>query len=378
MDFYGIWDDIRTSVVSCQSWTDAKNALDAFIKARDAKPTGLWDQSVERQYLLPLLRLYFEDMSSFVYDRRRARKAVSTMVRELNSPEVEVLGIIALEGFEAHSQFHLQPGLLLRPIKQDELLELGGKEGGVPVGTGAHDQHLWPSEDWWICEVRVRCPRGNALGWNRVHEINDKLALALRVFKSGGVALGLVTIGASTPFGGGPEGRGGQLKKIAVGKTRYVLSEEESRKFRWFWRRFLNVMERPQHYLQVPIRRHGVAGTRSEKEDALVDYVIGLEALLGKDDERTELSYRFRVRGAVVLAGNGRRDRKKYLRDLRELYNLRSRIVHGQPLRPEDLDTYLPIAEEALRRVWNWYFRRWYEEDSNEAGIESIDADLVS
>jgi len=136
-------------------------------------------------------------------------------------------------------------------------------------------------------------------------------------------------------------------------------------------------MEKQHHYLQVPIRRLRMAGTRAEKEDALVDYVVGLEALLGTDDEKTEIGYRFRIRGSVLLAKR-RKDRQVHIRRLRELYDLRSRIVHGRTVSKDQLDLALPAAESALRTVWRWYFTKHARRKNNRAGIEEIDKKLVS
>ena len=112
------------------------------------------------------------------------------------------------------------------------------------------------------------------------------------------------------------------------------------------------------------------------REDALVDYVIGLEALLGTDEERTELGFRFRVRGAVVLS-KVRGERRENMRRLGNLYELRSRVVHGQLPPAEALEKALPFAEAALRTTWHWYFERWYDEKDNRRGVAAIDEKLV-
>ena len=115
---------------------------------------------------------------------------------------------------------------------------------------------------------------------------------------------------------------------------------------------------------------------RSSRADALVDYVIGIEALLGLADERTELSYRFRVRGSVILSKR-RSERKANIKILRDLYDLRSKVVHGQNVSEEKLEKALPQAENALRAIWRWYFKHFHDKSSNRAGIERIDEELV-
>jgi hypothetical protein len=209
-----------------------------------------------------------------------------------------------------------------------------------------------------------------------MNDISDLLALALRAFKQGSLRIGFGTSQVLSPFERIGRLRGGRLDQISRGGGDYSLSSAEIPAFTKFWRKFKAIMEQDHHYLQIPIRRLRAAGTRAQKEDALVDYVVGLEALLGKDDERTELSYRFRVRGSVVLSKQ-RNERRLYLRKLGDLYDLRSGIVHGQRISDEKLNTALPEAEAALRAVWRWYFDRYTDCSSNQPGIAEIDAELV-
>jgi hypothetical protein len=66
-----------------------------------------------------------------------------------------------------------------------------------------------------------------------------------------------------------------------------------------------------------------------------------------------------------------------HTRFLNELYNLRSRIVHGQTVSNGELEKALPKAEDALRIVWRWYFDRYADEADNTAGIKEIGEQLV-
>lgn len=134
-------------------------------------------------------------------------------------------------------------------------------------------------------------------------------------------------------------------------------------------------MKNDRHYLQIPIRRLVASGLRKDREDSFIDCVIGLEALLSTESERTELSYKFRVRGSVLLSKH-RQERKELINKLKRLYDLRSRLVHGGRVSSNDLETYLPFAEYALRKVWRWFFEHWSDEKSNEKGVIRIDEDL--
>ena len=93
-----------------------------------------------------------------------------------------------------------------------------------------------------------------------------------------------------------------------------------------------------QYHLGQPTSPHDVAlqrlsmgSSRSSATDALVDFVIALEALLLPYDSHTrhgDLSHRFRLHGAHYLASK-KADRTHVYDQLRDLYDLRSRIVHG-------------------------------------------------
>jgi len=375
LDVYEVWYQIRSAIHSQQVWENAEDAIQSYINARAVESTGPWPHDPEWQYLVPLFKTYLESTNAFVYNRRQAQKVINMMLRQLSSPEVEVLGFIILEGFEAEHPFQLESNLRVRPIEERELLMLGRDD--ALISFGPYDFSRWPHTDWWVCETRLSNPRGTSIGWNRIHDITDNIASALRMFKSGGVAIGFGTHQLTSPFGRMGRTRGGKLEQITVGQSRYVLSISEIPKFVKFWRKLRHLVERPQHYLHVPLRRMRAAGTRAQKEDALVDYVIGLEALLGTDEEQTELSYRFRVRGSVLLA-NKRSERKTHMKVLGNLYRLRSVIVHGGYVTMDELEEYLPLAESALRRIWNWYFKHYCSETDNKVGIGRIDADLVS
>jgi len=375
LDFYEIWYRIRPEIHTQKMLDDAVDSLQSFIEAYNIEPTGPWPHDIEVQYLAPLFKTYLERIEAFVYNRRRAQQLIQMMLHQLSATEVEVLGLIILEGFEAERPFYLESRLHMRPIEERDLLMLGRQD--FFSSFEPYDMSRWPHTDWWVCETKLLNPRGTSIGWERIHDITDRLTSALRMFKPGGVAIGFGTHQLSSPFGRMGRTRGGKLDQITIGQRRYVLSGSEITKFVRFWRKLRPLWEDPQHYLHVPLRRMRAAGTRAQKEDAIVDYVIGLEALLGTREEQTELSYRFRVRGSVLLADK-KSERKNYLKALGDLYGLRSAIVHGSHISTHELEEYLPLAESALRLIWNWYFRHWYSESDNKQGIARIDAELVN
>jgi hypothetical protein len=93
------------------------------------------------------------------------------------------------------------------------------------------------------------------------------------------------------------------------------------------WKRWTNLVhERRQKSVEVSIRRVLLATERREPEDMLVDAVIVWENLFGTQQETM-----FRVTSSLAwLLADGIDDRKAKYRQFKDLYGLRSRIVHGE------------------------------------------------
>jgi len=381
MDTVSIYDFESIKLKPMDSFTNAVSAIKSYIDVHDIQPIGPQFQGteayIETQYITPLFRSYLKEIGHFAYRKRVIDKLIKELLDFLDSPAPDFAGLVVLDGFTASRAFQLDPNIEIHPISQDELIELGRTDSLIGPGLGhGHGEYI-PHTDWWICKMTFPNQRGTTEGINKIHHFDDILAIAFRAFKQGGLSIGYATSKVVSRFGRMGQSRGGRLNKISVGTVGYSLSATEITAFKQFWNNFKRIMEKEQHYLQVPIRRLRTAGTRVEKEDALVDCVVGIEALLSTDNEKTEIGYRFRIRGSVLLAKR-KKDRKVYLNRLRDLYDLRSRIVHGKTVSKEKLGSALPAAESALRVVWRWFFNKHAERKDNQKGIEEIDQKLVS
>ena len=82
--------------------------------------------------------------------------------------------------------------------------------------------------------------------------------------------------------------------------------------------------------------------------DSLIHYVVALEALLAKEGETTEISRRIAQRAAVV-AGTSDSDRLRIEAEIRKVYSLRSKVLHGiaDPA-AADLETLRAIVRRVL------------------------------
>jgi Apea-like HEPN len=115
----------------------------------------------------------------------------------------------------------------------------------------------------------------------------------------------------------------------------------------------------PQRAAELALRRFNLGCGREDFADALVDFVVALEALLLPYDDQTrntELSYRFRMHGAHFVAGLPA-ERSAIFDQLRHLYGIRSRLVHGgnhptiSEIRSAERDAFSLAARGLLKAV---------------------------
>lgn len=102
-------------------------------------------------------------------------------------------------------------------------------------------------------------------------------------------------------------------------------------------------IDAPERPSEVALQRFMLGCGRQDAIEAILDFVIALEALLlpyDRDSRNADMSYRFRVHGAHYIATSPLGvERRSIFGQLRRLYDVRSRIVHG--------DNY-PDSNEAI------------------------------
>jgi hypothetical protein len=93
--------------------------------------------------------------------------------------------------------------------------------------------------------------------------------------------------------------------------------------------RYLQTTDAPlRRSVDVALDRLNVARRRRSPGNRAIDCCICLEALLG-DDDTQELTYKLRLRAALLL-GTALPDRREIRKAVRDLYELRSKVVHGR------------------------------------------------
>ena len=147
---------------------------------------------------------------------------------------------------------------------------------------------------------------------------------------------------------------GGQLPRTFGREFAATLSVDARQELVDKWARVKEIMIPGSHFLSLPLRRLVDSKTRGRVNDQIIDYAIGLEALL-LHDVFAELSYRFSLRGATILSEVGE-DKNDAFKKLKRFYRARSAIVHGGSVASYDLVEIAKDGHQLLKKIWDWYF----------------------
>lgn len=142
--------------------------------------------------------------------------------------------------------------------------------------------------------------------------------------------------------------------QITVSATVYFYPVEKfnQERFREIHSDYFDMLlDEKNEFLRIALDyfRLGTIDTRSSNK--IIDYFVALEALYGKDEEKTEMRYRFANRIATLL-GEDPLSRKSLMQRARTLYDKRSTAVHGSPteLAPGDLSTLYEWVRDSILR----------------------------
>lgn len=124
---------------------------------------------------------------------------------------------------------------------------------------------------------------------------------------------------------------------------RYELKATDIEAFRSFLGKF---EKRNRKITDIALHRLRYVQDRESPEDKLIDCVIGFESLLLNAE--AELTLRLALRAAMVL-GENKGDREKIFDEMREIYRVRNKIVHGSGGGRENINEIAKNAEKYLR-----------------------------
>lgn len=144
----------------------------------------------------------------------------------------------------------------------------------------------------------------------------------------------------------------GDRKVVSFYPTDYSLEEYDQEAFlNKILPYFSCITKKENKYLKIASEYLWRARFEQSSEIIVINCFIALEALFMRTNDNTELSYRLSNRVAVLLCEDGEK-RLRLRKTIRDWYNLRSRIVHGEPTdlkRESHNDIFLITRETILR-----------------------------
>lgn len=250
----------------------------------------------------------------------------------------------------------LEDGLVIRPITEEELWELGSGTFSTPPFS----LQLSPASNWCILDIELK------------HQLDDSPQIATKLYGIRDAVVANLAITAVGSFTLLPIGITAKFGPNATGTT--ILGSRMPSQFGSFpgmvpapidtnarqqllgmWPRVKEIMLSPSHNLSLPLRRLVDGLGRTRLDDKIVDYAIGLEALLThKLPDEPSPRLKPKERGATILEREGE-NKQRAVQDLNNFYAARHRIVHGGSVSKLDLRSLADSGERLLRRIWTWH-----------------------
>ncbi len=106
----------------------------------------------------------------------------------------------------------------------------------------------------------------------------------------------------------------------------YILKREEAEGFTEFYRKSLRFTDGRRMF--IALERFNLAYEKKRFVDNIIDYVIALEALFGKKENKNRLGMRIGLKSGF-LVGDSKEKITEIYKFMRGVYKLRSSIVHG-------------------------------------------------
>ncbi len=318
---------------------------------------GIQEKEILYGYLCPLVDHCLDNGEPLMSEKGKVESVLEEFASAVIDDRFSARSRHALSSLElTGGPVYLEDGVSIRPVVEEELWTFGN----IDWYSTFRDPMKMPSEDWVILEICIE------RGRNRVpaplDETCQAVAAGLRLASSG--RFSIFPLGWEQRYGAGAMGRlvldDTAPQWIGQG-NQYVLDNEVADRLKRSWTSLRRLLSSQGYYLRLPAQRLVDAGSRNRPDEAIIDYSIGLEALLTKGPG--ELSYRFAVRGATILGWEGG-DKKALFDKLRCFYEIRSSIVHGKTVDKSKLNSASLFGETALRNIWWWYF------DQNEMSLE--------
>lgn len=196
-------------------------------------------------------------------------------------------------------------------------------------------------------------------------DLFDKVIYSLRVLKSSGVFRTSIIDSETITF---------NIFNLAIGQIpfydNFVLGEEckiDTSEIMELQKVFNFIKNEEENRFLVAVRRLSLGMEREKLEDKIIDYMIGLEALY-LPDVNDELKFRLSLRISFLLFP--KEEREDVFSFVKEMYDQRSKIVHGTKSKNILYHEKINRLEELLRKS----IMLWIEDKNNFSKTEKTNS----
>ena len=341
-----------------------------FSDARVAAFLNTVEPLRTEQYRVNALEMYFNTLGRFAWEPALGQRFCRWILELANPPaRIAMAGALLVQSFSACEPFTLGEAIVLRPARDADIDEYGEDHALLsrrPV--------IGPSD--WICTIGLHEDADRGSPFAAYRALMEDLLNAFALVSEGSAALQLFRYRPANLFFDKPLLSTDPLRRSTGSRTVVTLSQPDIARLQNTFVAIRRVRTESRFAdLALPLRRLRGAVGRSTGEDQLVDYVVALERLLAAD-ANTEISFRFRLRGAALVP-DAFGDLRERMRLMQHLYNLRSAVVHGSA-KSSDVSALLPQAEKALKAIMGWYLARLDHYKDVRTTLQELDFALVA
>ena len=333
---------------------------------------GFKPEQIEYGLLLTLVRAWLDVSNPLDIGGEDVRDVIEKFSTTIIDKIVETRSRYALIGMDERSEeVILDDEVSLRRISDEELWEFG-QLGSVlsPASITISGVMLEPlSESWMILEINRKHGIDEADNSNM---LKDTVLINMSMSSRGHFRVINLGIKKNTWFGGSTHiGDRADRSINILGGGRYLVDAEVKKRMTEGWPQVLQIIE-SDNYLKLPAERLLEGLGRWDLKDSVIDYAIGLEVLLTKQEPN--MSYRFALRGTHIINWDGG-SKSVWFKKLDKFYGTRNAIVHGGSVNREQLIAESKVGAEALKEVWMWYARKRI--DSAKNGLTIVDDKII-
>lgn len=364
-----LFSEVLRVLERAREMTDLHTVVEHFL-LREAKLPAWFLYWNSDRAVGDLIYEYLKRKNALELDERLVEQISREYIDDHMSSRIRQRSVVRLEGFSSPNSFNVSDTIVIRPIERRDIEQFGKKT------LRSSNTELPVKEDDWICEMSHAAPKSDMLSLDLFRDMMDSVATALQLSATGrAIFKHLGTMSISPFFDTGTMWSSGFYVTRRTGST-MDLTSERIVLIRENYERIQRIKSTESlEYLRLPLRRLRLSSERKNDDDSLIDNVIGLERLLCPDIDRHEAAFRFRLRGAALLPESYGTDRMR-IDLMKNLYDLRSSVVHGNPDATE-VAVWSERSEKILKEIFSWYLNRMDAKSNREGTSKLLDNAMV-